>query len=310
MDVEDLARAVVASAFGSRPIRRVRPAAGGYSGNVYALEMAEPDATYCLRRHRNGPVAAGAEATIAARLRGTVPVPRGVYADVDGSVCGDPVTLTEWLDGVLLQDLLPSLDQAAAARVGHAVGTILAGIGTVRFATSGFFVSADLDVGRSLAATPVAEQLHAYVSDRLTGTDDPLLADYASLVRREAGALAGLDDPPALVHADFNPKNILVRGGPGGVWEVAAVLDWEFAFAASPLVDVANMLRHSDRLPPGYIEGFVTGFRDAGGRLSEGWEARARLLDVFALVEFLTRDGPLTPAVRKIARRCVDRDWI
>ncbi len=118
-------------------------------------------------------------------------------------------------------------------------------------------------------------------------------------------------DPPVLVHADYNPKNILVRQV-GGHWQVAAVIDWEFAFAGWALTDVANMLRHPEMLPAGYPDAFVAGFGAAGGGLSDGWERRARVLDVFALVGFLTADPPaaLTPPVRAIAARCVDRGWI
>jgi len=90
------------------------------------------------------------------------------------------------------------------------------------------------------------------------------------------------------VHSDFNPKNILVRDS-----AVVAVLDWEFAFAGTPLFDVGNMLRFSDGYPSTYVDGFVAGFRAGGGHLPERWREISEALDLFALADFLARpDSP------------------
>jgi len=55
--------------------------------------------------------------------------------------------------------------------------------------------------------------------------------------------VATLPDQAVLVHADYNGKNLLMQSTHEG-WQVAAVLDWEFAFAGSPLFDTGNFLRH------------------------------------------------------------------
>lgn len=309
-DIVALVRRTVAAAFGgARPVRAVRTAVGGYSGGVYAVDIGAPDETYALRRHRLGAAAAAAEVTIATRLRSVVPVPAVHFCDADGSRVGAPVTLADWVPADLLATVLPDLAPDDVATIGHAVGVTLAGIGGVRFEQSGFFVNGELEVDGALSGTPAAAQLEPFVRQRLGDSDDPLIRAYVDLVAREAGALDGLDDPPALVHSDYNTKNILVHRA-AGEWTVAGVIDWEFAFAGSPLADVANMLRHTDELPTPYPQEFLAGFRAGGGRLGEGWERRARVLDVFALVGFLADDGPLTAAVRAIARRCVGRGWI
>jgi aminoglycoside/choline kinase family phosphotransferase len=84
---------------------------------------------------------------------------------------------------------------------------------------------------------------HAPPGRRVTGTER-LTGGYVNdnvLIVTDTGVRQ-------LVHADFNPKNILVRGA-----SVAAVLDWEFAFSGTPLFDVGNMLRFAERYPPGYL---------------------------------------------------------
>jgi aminoglycoside phosphotransferase (APT) family kinase protein len=79
------------------------------------------------------------------------------------------------------------------------------------------------------------------------------------------------------VHSEFNGKNLLVLGR-GGRWSISAVLDWEFAFSGSPLVDVGNMLRFRASYPPSFVSGFIAGFRRlaesyrrTGGRSAKLW---------------------------------------
>src|SRR4029453_13655502 len=59
-------------------------------------------------------------------------------------------------------------------------------------------------------------------------------------VAREARAVTARPGRTALVHADFNPKNLLVDPATGGV---TGVLDWEYAYAGAPLADLGNLLR-------------------------------------------------------------------
>jgi aminoglycoside phosphotransferase (APT) family kinase protein len=92
-----------------------------------------------------------------------------------------------------------------------------------------------------------------------------------------------------LAHGDFNSPNILVRQE-GGRWTVAAILDWEFAFAGSILVDIGNMLRYERPGQSRYEPHFSRGLADAGVDLPDDWFLRARLADLPALCELLTRE--------------------
>jgi fructokinase len=65
------------------------------------------------------------------------------------------------------------------------------------------------------------------------------------------------------------------------------VLDWEFAFAGPPLVDVGLFLRAGDALPRGFREAFAAGYRAAGGVLPNDWLPLSRLVDVVSQVTFL-----------------------
>ena len=90
---------------------------------------------------------------------------------------------------------------------------------------------------------------------------------------------------PTLVHSDFNPKNILV----GANGKVTAVLDWEFAMAADPLIDLGNFFRFPEDYEAGAKALFLEGYEDAGGVLTEDWERQAQLHDLVSLLDFLDK---------------------
>lgn len=91
-------------------------------------------------------------------------------------------------------------------------------------------------------------------------------------------------------------------------WSVAAVLDWEFALAGSPLFDAAILLRHAEHFPPGFEAAFARGFRESGGLLPDNWRDITRLLDLMNLCGFLNASGQrerLFEQVRELVRRTV-----
>ena len=126
-----------------------------------------------------------------------------------------------------------------------------------------------------------------------------------TFVSAESPILDGSIGAPCLVHGDFDGSNILVRET-GGRWEVAGVLDWEYAVGATPMVDIGHILRP----PLGDLEpferGLIAGFVDRGGRLPPDWERVCRLLDLLNWVSYLNRPGA-GPNVRASAREMIVR---
>ena len=86
---------------------------------------------------------------------------------------------------------------------------------------------------------------------------------------------------------DFNGKNLLALDRDGR-WSISAVLDWEFAFSDSLLVDIGNMLRFRASYQSGFSRGFIAGYREAGSELPSDWREVSEALDLYALAEFLT----------------------
>lgn len=274
---------------------------GGYRNRNTLISTAAGQ-RFVLRQYLqpDGGHAGAIEAAVLARLTGLVPVAEIVAADLDGSATGLPTLLCRFVPGVLLKTAL-SDSTAPAADLGRSVGRTLAAIGAVAFDGPGAFTDASLRTSdeplpgalpefvlRCLSAGPAASVLSS--------------GEQAAIVRLAGAAQADADAAPSLsqlVHSDFNPKNLLVREYAGS-WTVAAVLDWEFAFSGSPLVDVGNMLRFPEDLPPGFAEAFVAGFAEGGGLLPPGWREISLALDLFALADLLTR-----PADHRYFRRAL-----
>ncbi|GLZ31588.1 hypothetical protein Lesp02_37760 [Lentzea sp. NBRC 105346] len=108
-----------------------------------------------------------------------------------------------------------------------------------------------------------------------------------------------LETDPVRVHADLNPKNVLLK--PDG--SVAALLDWEFTFAGPRETDLGNLLRFEHRhcRTP-----FEMGVLEATGADEDALD-RGRRLDLLSLAQFLAPrpDSLVRRRVRALAARQV-----
>jgi aminoglycoside phosphotransferase (APT) family kinase protein len=293
--LEPAAAAWVSLALPGHRITAAETLGGGYRNEN--VRVVTDRGSYVLRRYsRGGSGAATAgrtcavEAALAARLAAAaVPAAEVIAADPAGAATGEPLLLARHMPGIMVSQAVAA-DPGSASQLGAAAGRALAAIGSVTFPGGGAFTGPDLVPSADdwpgslpefadscLRAAPAASALSPDEIGRLrvlAATADPL-------VRAVAGACQ-------LVHSDYNGKNLLAVAD-NGQWSISAVLDWEFAFSGSPLTDIGNMLRFRDAHPPGFTDGFVAGYRDAGGRLPPSWPETSQALDLFALFDFLTR---------------------
>lgn len=265
-----------------RTVRRVSRLAGGYVNDNVRVELAADVGSaaveaYVVRRYLRHNTCA-VEAALAELVSDAVPVPEVVAADPSGTAAGEPVLVSRFAGGRPVAELLPELPASEAGELGRAVGEVLASIGEFELARPGFFSGPDLTPGPP-GMEPTAE-LPAFVEHRLR-TGNAHLALTATerdgvrrLAQRYEPLLAPVRGSRRLVHADYNPKNLLAERA-GDSWTVTAVLDWEFAFSSSPLVDVGNMLRFEDELGPAYAAGFVAGYASRA-ELPEHWREICR----------------------------------
>lgn len=274
---------------------------GGYSNENSQITTAD-GREHVLRRYLRTNSCA-VEAALSARLAGIVPVAEVVAADPTGSVAGEPVLLSVFLPGRPLAGVLEDVAEPEAAELGRSAGRALAAIGSVTFAAAGFFSDGSLQPGPQEAEpTSGVDVFVRRCLDQGNAAGHLDDGEQQRLLRFAESAVPALQTQRGsrqLVHADYNPKNLLADRR-DGTWTVSAVLDWEFAFSSSPLFDVGNMLR--DPRAAGFEEAFLAGFRDGGGELPPDWRRLSGALDLYSLADLLMR-----PVDHRYFGRAVER---
>jgi aminoglycoside phosphotransferase (APT) family kinase protein len=248
---------------------------------------------YVLRLHtRDRDAAARERALMSLLARGpgpTIPVPRLIYADPGPQRGEHPYSIWSFVEGTLLADLFQQLEASELVEIASVCGRVLARLRQYSFAVCGE-LGAELDVRREYGPAwrflPEAVRSALFEGRAGERLGAPLRDQLWRLVERASPRLAAIDGRYSLVHGDYKRSNLLLRRS-GGSWELSAVLDWEFAFAGPPLIDVGLFLRAGEALPAGFREAFAGGYREGGGELPEDWLPLSRLLDLLSQVTFL-----------------------
>jgi aminoglycoside phosphotransferase (APT) family kinase protein len=277
--------------------------AGGFSHETCLLTLTDGQVVVRL----GGPNPA-VEAAVMATARRHVPVPRVLLV-----MPSPPAMVLEYVAGTPLSRVLSEAEcgRESLAELGAEVGRVVAGIGAVTFDHRGFFTGEHLTVNPE---RPWSEQLPEVAETCMAATpgvrlDRATRRAWTELCTAHAPALVSVDDHSRLVHADINPKNILVTETGGG-WRVDAVLDWEFAYSGCPYGDAANMARFGADHPAGFLDGFVAAFPahlDDHLPVVEEWTYLGHVLDMFALSDLVTRSLG-HPVADQAAERI--RQWV
>jgi len=288
------------------------PLDGGYANDLYRVALSGPPHSVVARFWRRAPAQAATELAVMRLASGVVAVPEVLASDLSGP---RPAVLLEDVPGLDAERAL-RLYPDEAGRIGAVLGEAFGRLNRLSLGQAGFLGGPDLrlspwpdtlpsqmlldysrpliwnDVARAALGADTAERLW-----QLTGQHAPLL-----------NALAG---EAHLVHADANPKNVVVKRTPEG-WHLGAVLDWEFAYSGASLTDLGNLLRFEPRggqdsaAPSAYAAGVVRGWVAGGGSTQANFLAMARTLDLYSLLEFVNRpEAALHPAAASLLQRTV-----
>lgn len=290
----------VAGLLGTRLVSGER-LAGGYSHETRLLTCT--DGRVVVRFGGGDP---RVEAAVMRAASEHVPVPEVLRVEACHGEHHRPFMALELVEGVLLQDVLSRTETRARVELAEEVGAVAARVGGHRFETPGFFADETLSVPPE---RPWSEQLPEVAASAMDGTDrlpPAVRTGWVRLCADHAGELVAVDPMARLVHSDLNPKNLLVRRD-GGRWRVAALLDWEFAYAGCPYGDPANMARFGDDYPDGFLRRFRHTYAEHAPELADRWQRIGRVLDMFSLSALVTR-----PAGHPIADRAaqVVREWV
>lgn len=287
---------LVDAAFPGSSVTEHEVLATGLANTNVRFRLHDDESTYVLRLHTRDPLAAAREWAVMRHLATnpapSIPVPELLYSDPTPERGGHPYSIWRFVEGTLLQELFDTLSTRELVEIAGACGQVLASLATHRFAKCGE-LGPELEIVREYGSPSrfVPEVIHRALFEGLAGQrlGATLRNALWSAVDRASPALEAIDDRYTLVHADYKRSNILMRRVESQ-WSVAAVLDWEFACAGPPLIDVGIFLRAGERLPPGFHDAFVSCYREAGGELPADWLPLSRLVDAVSQVIFL--DGP------------------
>jgi aminoglycoside phosphotransferase (APT) family kinase protein len=294
------------------------PVGGGLANTNIKVAVSNRAEPVMLRLYQRGAQDAAKEAALLRKLTGRVPVPCLRLFSADNPLTGHPYAILDWIEGERL-DVLVGIGNDVDA-LGGAVGHTLARIHAVRFEMFGF-LGPQLEIPNAIDLDRAG--LIAYIHTALIdGRGGPRLgaALVAQLVRlaRDSGRLISQWPGPCLVHGDFNGSNVLMRrctpqepvdGGSIARpvrWEIAAVLDWEFALSATPAFDFAQLLRQPLADRPDLAAAAARSYRAAGQSIPDNWRQIALITDLFAWIDVVSR-AELDPVVIDDARAAIRR---
>jgi fructokinase len=276
----------------------------------FKLRLSVAPELIVLRIYAHDPSICQKEVDLIRLIGASVPVAEVIHAEPLGwEDIFPPLMLTRYTEGITFRELARSAYREAVAQAEYSTGETLAAIGRTTFSKPGW-----LGPGPSVAGslTEGADPVPRFIDLCLASPnlqqrmDAELRGRTAALVWSWAPEIAALDQDARLVHGDFGKRNVLVRNV-AGTWQVAAVVDWEFAVSGCPLADRGHFLRYERATRPLAEPHFSNGYRNAGGKLPNDWRQLAQLLDLTGLCESLTHDelpddvvGELVELVRAI----------
>lgn len=228
-------------------------------GSAYVLKLASSGARPALDYARTASAHRLAEAA-------GVPVAGVVGVGDDGVV---QHLLQEHVEGVDWRHVRPQLDGNELRTASADVARSVLGIQSV---TLPAFGGLDEPTGRSLL-----DALHDRVVLRIRRGDRLALAH--GVLDRHADLFAG-PAAPTLTHDDLHHANLLFRRRATG-WRLAAVLDWDKAWAGAPESDVARMAFWDDMTDPV----FWSVYRDERP-VADGWPERAAVYQLLWCLEY------------------------
>jgi aminoglycoside phosphotransferase (APT) family kinase protein len=288
---------------------------GGLANTNVRLELSAHRRPVLLRLYTRDPNAdaapmpdvAAKEAALHRLLAPKLPVPRVIFAAPDNPITGHAYMLRDWADGQRLELVAREQTPHVLVDLARDVGAVLAGIHSMTFAEGGFLDS-QLNVvpfpsGIGGRLPELLETLLGARGKERLGPD--LTQALMAFAQREPNLGASWPGPPSLTHADFGGSNILVQIAERGA-RVAAVIDWEFAFSGSSMIDLGNLLRPPLGELPGFEDAVAVGYRGAGGVLPDDWRRLTLYNGLADWASFLGRPR-INQALIDDARKMISR---
>ena len=263
----------------------------GCANTNYKVTFSNHDTPVVIRIYVREQSALAREAVLHHRVAPFIPVAKHLYTDDTCTHFPYAYAVMEWIDGKLMRDIILTQNEKAIADCAFDAGQYLNQLRSIRFAQGGFFED-------NLRIRPFHpdEEYFPYVMMLLednivrSSLGETLRKAVLQLVTENHFILPDINEAN-LTHSDYDPANMLAKQM-GDTWKIAAILDWEFAFAGTYLLDIGLMLRYSHKLPDCYEKNFIKGIETSGSPLPANWKKQAKLMDLLCLLQ-LTHYNPV-----------------
>ncbi|HTA76965.1 MAG TPA: aminoglycoside phosphotransferase family protein [bacterium] len=224
-----------------------------------------------LRLYRRDVAVAGKELSLLKKAWKSFVVPELIQS-------GNGFLVTKYMNHLFLED---------TAEMGSALGQALAEIHSNNYTTSGFLGS-DLKIEESM--DDFVDDMWSYLCSFMDVPQKPalptvLLDEVVAFFDSKIDGLKQAVGPSVLLHGDFKVSNLRWSDQ-----DKPLVLDWEFAYAGSALMDLGQLFRWPTSQP--FEEAFVAAYRAAGRELPDRWKYEAGILDLINLAGLLYKSAP------------------
>lgn len=290
---------LLAPAFPGARVLHSQLASGGLANTNIRIVMHEQKAPVMVRLWTRDASQAEKEFRINSAIHSSVPTPDFFHFSSTNPVNGLPYAIMQWFEAPRLELVWHKLSSNELLQLARSLGQVMQSIHHFKFPLTGMLdnrlkVSEPIEIGASGMSAFARQCLiekngKNHLSDDLTERIFNFVAQYGPLLDKWKGE-------PCLTHSDFGGSNMLVHDVGQG-WEVAAVLDWEFAFSGTPLFDFGNLLRPPLGLMENFSDALVASYRKSGGELPDDWRRLIRLVDLSAWFDFLARPNVTTQVV-------------
>jgi aminoglycoside phosphotransferase (APT) family kinase protein len=270
----------------------VEPVKGGLINTNLKVHLSKRRGALLLRLHQRGIAPAEKEIAVYRLVGKHVPVPHFLHFCAQSPITGHPYAIIDWIEGFELHAMSASLAADQLIDLGRSIGRRLAALHGFTFDRFGFLdahlkVEMPIDLDRKGLVTYLEQSFIQGPGGARLGAE--LSSALLRFAEREGDILDEWLRQPCLVHGDFNGSNILIRPGGECGFEIAAIIDWEYALSATPAFDFGNLLRPPLDGNAGFAAALAQGYRQAGGALPAQWERIARLADMYAFADILSR---------------------
>lgn len=279
----DLIERMLESALPGKEIESSKIIAGGCANLNIIVQLKNEESAIILRIYLRDKDSVHREKKIGDILKDVVPVPQINYI---GDIDNYRFAIVKFIPGIALRDLLLSDKEYNLEELMHEVGSLITRFSSHKFPKSGFFNN-KLEIIEELPEDGLKEFSLSCLEN--CNVKKYLGKDIVFKIRSLLNSISTIKDENInLVHADYDPANILVNKI-DGKWKVSAILDWEFAYAGSWLNDVANILRYSHQMPDRFKSSFLKGIEDNGYKLPKDWQIIVHQYNLASMLDSMTR---------------------